>query len=359
MPSTIRDIARHTGLSIATVSLALRGAGRISEATRDKVKNAAEALDYQPQPLLSKALSLARQSKGDRYRETLAFLTEFSLDDPTLDPYPVYQERLWAGAAERARSLGYKLESFTISGKPSEQRRLGRILRARGVRGLIMLPRLASSQPRLVFDWQHFAAVEIGRTLWHPRNLHHVETSDYNKMIEALHLLKKAGYRRIGMAIEPTQNKHQRGTYYAAYLLSQLRQSPGQRIPIASSTGDWNEQTFGNWVKKNRPDVLIVHNEKEIMGWVNELGLSVPEDISLFCVNAQRDDLSGLRRDYQGIGGSAVEMVSLLLESGDLGIKDNPRCWQVDEFWQKGNTLSRPLDDFLSPEGFLLQKYAL
>ena len=358
MPSTIREIASYTALSIATVSLALRGVGRISESTRQRVREAAEALDYQAQPMLSKALSLVRQPKENRYKETLAFLTEFSLDDPTLDPFPVYQERLWAGASERARSLGYKLESFTLSGKPSEHRQLGRVMRARGIRGLIILPRLMSVQPRLVFDWKNIAAVEIGRTLWHPRDLHHVETSDYNKMIEALHLLKKAGYRRIGMAIEPTQNKHQRGTYYAAYLLGQLRQKPAQRLPIASTTGEWNGKTFAVWVRKYRPDVLIVHNEREITGWLEEMNLSVPRDISLFCVNAQRDELSGLRRDYHGIGRNAVEMVSLLLESGDLGLKDNPRCWQVDEFWQKGETLSNPIDGFLSPEGFLLQKHA-
>ncbi len=350
MSSTIRDIAKHTGLSIATVSLSLRGGGRISEATREKVRLAAKELDYQPLPLLSKALSIARQAKSSRYKETLAFVTEFSLEDPTLDPFPAYQAKLWEGASERARSLGYKLEEFTLSGKPSEHRRFGRMFRARGIRGLIVVPRLASVQPRLMLDWRHFAPVEIGRTLWHPRNLHHVETADYNKMIESLHLLKKAGYRRIGMAIEPEQNKHQRGTYYAAYLAGQLRQTEKQRIPIASATGPWNQQTFRAWMKKYRPDVLIIHDEIRISGWLAEMGVKVPGDVSLFAVNAQRDDLSGLCRDYDGIGRSAVEMVSLLLESNDLGLKDNPRCWLVDEYWQKGTTLARQIKPFLSTQ---------
>ncbi|HVJ46359.1 MAG TPA: substrate-binding domain-containing protein, partial [Luteolibacter sp.] len=127
---------------------------------------------------------------------------------------------------------------------------------------------------------------------------------------------------------------------------------------FASATGPWNQQTFQAWMKKHRPDVLIIHDEIRISAWLAEMGVQVPQDISLFTVNAQRDDLSGLRRDYEGIGRSAVEMVSLLLESNDLGIKDNPRCWLVDEFWQKGETLSRPIDSFLSPQGFLLQQHA-
>ncbi len=352
--SSIREIAEHTGLSTATVSLALRDVGRISLATRLRVKAAAEELGYQAQPLLSKALSLIRQPKTERYRETLAFLTEFSLDDPNLDPYPLYQKLLHTGAFERARSLGFKLESFTLSGKPSEHRRLGRVLHARGVRGLIVIPRLSSDQPRLSFTWEHFVAVEIGRTLWYPRNLHHVETAEYNKIIEALHLLKKAGYRRIGMAVEPAQNKHQRGTFYAAYLLGQLKQPVRRRIPIPFAARDWNEKTFRAWMKSHRPDVLIVHDHSTIIPWLKNLNLRVPEDVSLFSVNVQDDYLSGLRRDYHGMGGQAVEMVSLMLESDQLGLRENPRCWQVEEFWQTGKTLSRSIAPYISNKGFLL-----
>ncbi len=156
-----------------------------------------------------------------------------------------------------------------------------------GIRGLIVIPRLMSEQPRLSLTWENFVAVEIGRTLWHPRNLHDVETADYNKIIEALHLLKKAGYRRIGMAVEPAQNKHQRGTDYAAYLLMQLKQQTRQRIPIASAHGEWNEKSFRAWMKHFKPDVLIVHDVELITVWLDNLNLKVPEDISLFCVDAR------------------------------------------------------------------------
>ena len=44
--STLRDISVDTGLSLSTVSQALRGAGRISEATRRRVQEASERLSY-------------------------------------------------------------------------------------------------------------------------------------------------------------------------------------------------------------------------------------------------------------------------------------------------------------------------
>jgi LacI family transcriptional regulator len=241
-----------------------------------------------------------------------------------------------------------------VTARPEEHRRLMRVLRARGIRGVIIIPRLEHLQPRLHLDWSALAAVEIGRTLWNPRNLHHVETSDYNKVIEAIHLLKKAGYKRIGMAIEPMQNQHQRGTYYAAYLVSQLRQPEAQRIPVLASTGPWSEETFRAWIARYKPDVLFIHHAPEICGWLKAMKMKWPEDISLFCVNARDGRMSGMVRDYPGLGRSAVEMLSLLLEGGEIGLPARPRSWLVDEFWQAGSTLSRPIARFVSEDGGLL-----
>lgn len=350
MSVSIRDIALHAGVSTATVSLALRGTGRMSPETREKVRLTAEALGYQAHPLLSKALSMVRQSGEQRYRETLAFIVEWETETG-----PEHQKEIHAAASAKATNLGYKLETFLISGKPAEHRRLSRMLRARGIRGLIVIPRLGSPQPRLHFDWPYFAAVEIGRTIWHPRNLHHVETSNYAKVTSALHLLKKIGYRRIGMAVEPMQNHHESGTYYAAFLLSQIRQPSKQRIPILAPTGPWSEKNFRSWMNHYKPDVLYAHAAVApiLCGWLKNLNLRMPQDVSLFCTNVQNEQWSGLRRDYGGMGRSAVEMLSLLLQNEELGLSGNPRCWQVDEFWQAGSSLNRSISGFITKDGLL------
>ena len=48
MPVTIRDLSRHCGFSVATISKALNGYTDISEATRDAVLRAAQELGYHP-----------------------------------------------------------------------------------------------------------------------------------------------------------------------------------------------------------------------------------------------------------------------------------------------------------------------
>ena len=343
------QIAQQIGVSTATVSLALRDKGRMSAETRQKIKAAAAALDYHAHPVISQACSLARRSTARNYRETMAFIIEWEMEKSGY-----YQRTLFDSAQERATMLGYKLEPFVVSGKRSEQERLSRVLTARGIRGMIIIQRLNNAQPRLYFDWKNFAAVEIHRTLWNPRNMHRIDTVDYHKILEAIHLLKKVGYQKIGMAVEPSQNHYHRGIYIAAYLMLQSKSVVSKRIPPLLSTGPWTEETFKRWVNRYQPDVLYIHQNYDVDIWLDKMGLKVPQDISLFCANVQRSDYSGLRRDFAGMGHSAVEMVSLLLGNNSLGLVGNPRCWLVDELWQPGATLKHSIAEYISPDGFLL-----
>lgn len=45
---TIRDVAKHAGVSAATVSYVLNGVNKVSEETKDRVLQAIEQLNYQP-----------------------------------------------------------------------------------------------------------------------------------------------------------------------------------------------------------------------------------------------------------------------------------------------------------------------
>lgn len=64
---TIADVAREAGVSRTTVSHALSGQGKVNAATRDKVKEVAERLNYRP--------SVRAQSLRSGRSQTLALLS--------------------------------------------------------------------------------------------------------------------------------------------------------------------------------------------------------------------------------------------------------------------------------------------
>lgn len=335
--SSIRQIALRTGFSTATVSMALRGTGRMAVETRRKICRAADEMGYRPLPIVAKAFSIVRQPKDTWYQETLAYVTEFPMDSA-----PPYQSEIFEGAARRARSRGYAIEPFQVSGKQIDHRRLSRILYNRGIRGLVILPRVEYAQPRLYMDWGKFAALEIGRTLRSPRFLHRIERPVYYELNEAFHFLKRAGFRRIGMAVEPAEDSNRIGIYRAAYLLFQERMPEPQRIPPLSSQGPWKEKTFRTWMARYKPDVILIH-ATDPLDWLNRMKMNVPGDVSVFCSNVQDPFLSGMRANLTKLGESSIDMLSLLLENEEVGPSPQPRCWLVPDNWEPGQSLARPV----------------
>ncbi|HMX70927.1 MAG TPA: LacI family DNA-binding transcriptional regulator, partial [Solirubrobacterales bacterium] len=97
----IREIAREAGVSAATVSLALRGKGRMSEATRDRIKEIARAHDYHPN---AAARSLTRGRTG-----LIAISMPGTGGAPEVLGSVQYFFRLLGAAAARALELEYGL----------------------------------------------------------------------------------------------------------------------------------------------------------------------------------------------------------------------------------------------------------
>src|SRR5262249_22567019 len=100
--TTIRELARRSGVSIATVSRALNGYPDVSEQTRERVLALAEELEYQP-------TAAARTRATNRSRLVGVVLpTGFSHPDVT---HPFFSDVL-DGLKHRVGELGYDLLLF-------------------------------------------------------------------------------------------------------------------------------------------------------------------------------------------------------------------------------------------------------
>ncbi|MGH7955475.1 MAG: LacI family DNA-binding transcriptional regulator, partial [Opitutaceae bacterium] len=194
---SIRDIATRIGASHTTVSLALRNDPRITPATRQRVRRAARELGYHVDAVVSSLMARLRTMRAKPVQATLGFVTAW----PTRNGWRSASnlQRFFVGAERRARDLGYALDELWLDEPGMTGERMTRILRARGIRGLI-LNSLPAAGGTLRLGWNHFACVTKGLTVVHPP-VHRVVSSHYEDMQLVLHELARRRYRRIGLVL--------------------------------------------------------------------------------------------------------------------------------------------------------------
>lgn len=98
---TISDVARHVGVSIALVSLALNDKGRVSEKTRDRIRAAAQELGYEP----SKAAASLRTGRSHR----IGFLLAANEERDWSEQWYSMTSQLLMDAVNVATRLGYSV----------------------------------------------------------------------------------------------------------------------------------------------------------------------------------------------------------------------------------------------------------
>src|SRR5882757_5503577 len=101
---TLREIVKAAGVSVMSVSLALRDHGRISKAVRARIKRHAEKLGYRPDPALSALMAYRHERQTVRDYSTLAFVTNFPTAAGWKDE--VFTRRYYEGALSRSAKLG-------------------------------------------------------------------------------------------------------------------------------------------------------------------------------------------------------------------------------------------------------------
>jgi LacI family transcriptional regulator len=136
---TIYDVAKHAGVSIATVSRALNSLSSVRPATRAKVVAAMEELEFVPNAVAQ------RLSKGKHWILGLVF-THAPVDGSQLgveEANLLYTDIVIRGAEARAAALGYSL--LLRSAVPSRPEGMTSLMNLTGtVDGLIVLDQILS-----------------------------------------------------------------------------------------------------------------------------------------------------------------------------------------------------------------------
>lgn len=330
----LKVIAQKAGVSVSTVSLAMRGIPKVDPGTRERVLLIAKQVGYVRDPQLANALASVRRRDKPIYRETLGFFIDAPAEHLNQDPTMSWLRDIHTGASQRAHQLGYGLELLRYPTTPKAQSVQVRQLHARGVRGLVCTPVLNMQPFTLAYDWTRFAGVEIGQTLEDsllPRIVRdHI--GDYLGMLQDLRV---RGYRRIGLGITDWEEARHQWSILAAYLAFHDRHPDQTALGVLPSFG---KDAFLAWIKRTRPDVVVV-NGAAVGAWLRGEGIAVPESIGICRIDSRGEAESGLRPDYAGIGSAAVGLLAANLERGEMGISAGASIHCIPNSWHEGRSL--------------------
>ena len=332
---SMREIAEAAGVSVMTVSLALREQGRLSPAIRQKVKRAAERLRYRPDPALSALMSYRHEKQTVRDYRTLAFVTNFSTASGWKEE--IFTRLYFQGASDRGGKLGYQVEPFWLAQPRMTPKRAVQILESRGIKGLLIAP-VMSPSARISLEWERFCSVSLCRNLAFP-DINVVDHNHPHSMMLTWRELRRRGYRRVGYAIRKFSEEIADRQWLATFLMEQQRNVPGEQ-PIPPLVADgWSRELFAAWLRKHKPDVVISPHIAAYQ-WLRELGWKIPDDIGFSWLEVDPNEgIAGIAQHFQNVGVASVDLLHLELLRSAYGVPSVRQSIGIDGTWFEGTTL--------------------
>lgn len=333
----MRSIARAAKVSAMTVSRALRNSPGVKEGLRKRICRLAEELGYSPDPRVDNWMARVRDVKSKDLLP-LAWLN-VSEERDAWHRYRFHSPSL-EGARARALELGYKLEEIWTREPGMTMGRLSKVLYQRGIEGVIV----THPARHLRLEWDRFAGVHLGVSLLAPR-LHRVMPDLQFNLLLALKSLKRLGYRRIGICIDPNMEIGSQGTLRVLALAFCSNQPRENRVPplfygALHSYGREMKKRFVLWLKRNEPEVIVAYDNR-LEQWVEEAGYRVPEDIGIVHLAVDDDVLewAGIHSRRREIGATSVDWLVALIRNHQFGAPKTPLNILIQGAWQMGQTL--------------------
>jgi DNA-binding LacI/PurR family transcriptional regulator len=334
---TLKDLARAAGVSVMTVSRALRNQSHVAPETQRRIQDLARAMAYRPNPLVSALMTYRRRGRSGREVMVVGFVTSFSTRDGWREVG--INRDFYDGVQEGAQRHGYRVDPFWLREQGMSARRLSQILYNRNVRGLIIAP-LPVGLGHLRLDWDRFSAVALGYSLAWP-DLHRAANHQFRSMRLAMRRLRKRGHHRIGLALRASINERVSHHWVGGYLSEQYHDPGAEELaPLIPPDREWNQSTFERWYLRYRPSVVLSQHE-EILEWLGAMGVEVPEEVGFVHLNCpdQSRTYAGIYQNAIQVGSSAVDFLVGMVQRNELGVPALAHSLLIDGTWQEGATL--------------------
>ena len=273
-PLTMKDIAKEFGISVATVSRALKDSPRISTERRQAIQQYAREHNFAPN-MIAESL---RNSRVKPQKLIGVIIPEF---------VHYYFASILTGIEEEATSQGYRLLVATSHESYEREVRICQAFYENKVCGVIV------SQAKDTQKYEHFQRlIDAGMPLvFYDRictgvNASRVVVDDYMGAYNATTYLIETGCKRIAfygssMTLEISKNRY---NGYRDALLKHGMQPDDALMRFCDNRVDAEAITPELLQNENRPDGFFAINDDTAIGILytaKHMGLKVPEDVSI------------------------------------------------------------------------------
>lgn len=307
--STIFRVAREAGVSITTVSHVFSGKRHVSEATRARVLEVAESLEYQPR---ASARALAT-------RRSMTVALQHSISGPE-DMVNPFMGSMLAAMSEVAMRAGYSF-LFVSPGSTAEIF-VGPLIEERRIDGAILVDP-TPKDPFVVALIEHgMPLVSLGRIEGH-NELLRIDHDHAGYCRTVLEHLRSAGYRRPALMslVSPMS--------FLTDIVTTFRSAAGPRAPIISLDEFSEQRAYDSALqllgRKRPPDAIYCINDLMAMGVARaarDLGRVVGHDLGIVGVGdsvlarTMSVPLTSVRVYPERAGAMLFEALIALMERG-------------------------------------------
>ena len=342
-PSTIVDVARAAGVSVATVSRALRGLDRVSPDTREKVRRVADELHYVASPTATSLASGHTRIVG----VIVPFVSRW------------YFASMVSAIGKALRERDYQVLLFDLEQEVFGARLpLTRTMLWKRVDGVISINIPMSPEELELLSGLHVPVVSVGH---HLDDRSSVGIDDGTAARTAVAHLLELGHRDIGYigaAIEASALNETPRSRMAA-VVAAMTESGAPLRPEWVMRSDWTAENARDLAHGlltadgARPTAIVCGSDEMAFGVhvaAQDLGIRVPAELSI--VGIDDHPLAGLfslTTVRQDIRGQAEQAVTLLLDelvtAAKLGSQpptDERRLTVATELVLRGSTAPAP-----------------
>ncbi|MFB7777305.1 LacI family DNA-binding transcriptional regulator [Streptomyces bauhiniae] len=275
--STMADVARSAGVSVATVSHVLNGTRPVLPHTRQAVLEAVEALGYTPNSLARSLVTSRTRSIG---------LAVSAISNP-------YFTEILQGVEAAALEAGYSLLIADPHDDPAHELKVVQLLHGRRVDGMIVAPSAEPGDLVAYLRRQAVPTVLLDRVLGPagPEQglFDQVCAENAGPMAELVTHLASRGHRRIGLVagLPGLSTTSERIAGYRRGLVAAGLDADDALVVSGSSEATGAERATAALLGlPGAPTALVTANNAMTIGALRALrerGLSVPGDIALAC----------------------------------------------------------------------------